>query len=236
MTPALERLVALARLDAKLQGLEQSLQKIPERENKAKTRLADAKSALEAHKDRVRQLERRRRESEVEVESLVAQERKYQGQTMQVKTNEELWALQREIQSVKARRSEIETKVLEGMEEEDARKRESAGFDRGVSEAQAQLAEVTSTGAEERARLEAERDALRAERAAVIAGLTREWRARYERVLKSRGSPAVVMLMRNACGGCMSAQPPQRVAEARMGELVVVCEFCGRLIVGVEGE
>jgi len=55
-------------------------------------------------------------------------------------------------------------------------------------------------------------------------------------VLKSRGSPAVVMLMRNACGGCMSAQPPQRVAEARMGELVVVCEFCGRLIVGVEGE
>jgi len=236
MTPALERLVALARLDARLQGLEQSLQQLPERENKAKARLGTAKSALESHKDRVRQLERARRESEVEVESLVAQERKYQGQTMQVKTNEELWALQREIKSVMARRSEIETKVLEGMEEEDARKREASGFDRGVAEAQAQLTEVTNAAAEERGRLEAERETLRTERAEVIAGLTQEWRARYERVLKSRGSPAVVMLMRNACGGCMTAQPPQRVQEARMGELVVVCEFCGRLIVGVEGE
>ena len=234
MTPALGRLVQLAKLDSRLQGIEQELQKLPSREVKAKARLSEASAALEAHRDRLRQLELARRDGEREAESLAAQERKYQGQTMLVKTNEELWALQREIQSVKARRSELETQVLERMEEEEARKREGSGFDRGVAEARAQLAQVTSEVAAERARLEAEREKGSGEREGVAAELTPEWRARYERVRANRGSPAVVALVRNACGGCQSSQPPQRVQELRMGALVVTCEFCGRLIVGVE--
>jgi len=236
MTPALERLVALARLDARLQGLEQSLHQLPERENKAKARLAAAKAALESHKDRVKQLERARRESESEVESLVAQERKYQGQTMQVKTNEELWALQKEIAGVRGRRSELETSVLERMEEEAGKRRETPALERTVAEARAHLEAEIQSVEEERERLGAERQARAAERDRVLAELPPDLAARSGRVRQSRGNPAVVRLMRNACGGCLTAQPPQRVQEVRAGDLMVICEFCGRLIVGAEAD
>ena len=43
---------------------------------------------------------------------------------------------------------------------------------------------------------------------------------------------AVVPLEKNACGGCQTAQPPQRVQEVRGGDRLVICEFCGRLIIG----
>jgi hypothetical protein len=235
MKPALEQLAALSRLDTRLQGIETALKKLPETENKAKSKLKDATSALDAYRERLKQIELARRSDEREAETLVEQERKFQGQTVQVKSNEELWALQREIKAVQARRSDIETRVLERMEEEETKKREASSFDRGVADAKAQVAAVEQTSAAERSRLEVERAKIQAERDALLAEVPREWRARYERVRLSRGSPAVVALLRNACGGCLTAQPPQRVQEVRLGENVVVCEFCGRLIVG-EGE
>jgi predicted nucleic acid-binding Zn-ribbon protein len=152
MKPALERLVALSRLDTRLQGIETLLRQIPERESKAQSRLKDAIAALESHRERLKQVELSRREGEREAEALVQQERKFQSQTMQVKSNEELWALQREIQSVKARRSEIETRVLERMEEEEKRKQEGGSFDRGVAEAKTQVSEVQARGVAERAK------------------------------------------------------------------------------------
>ena len=236
MKPALERLVALSRLDTRLQGIEESLRRLPENEKKAQVRLQDANAALEAHRLRLKQVELARREGEREAEGLTQQERKFQSQTMQVKSNEELWALQREIKAVLARRSELETLVLERMEEEESKKREAPAFEKGVAEAKAHVSQVAATSAGERQRLEAERDQVKAERDQILEEVPREWRQRYERVRQSRGSPAVVAMVRNACAGCMSAQPPQRVMEARTGDLVVVCEFCGRLIVGIEGE
>lgn len=236
MKPALEQLAALSRLDTRLQGIETTLRKLPETETKAKSKLRDATSALDAYRERLKQLELARRTDEREAETLVEQERKFQSQTMQVKSNEELWALQREIKSVQARRSDIETRVLERMEEEETKKREGPSFDRGVADAKAQVAEVEQTSAAERSRLEADRAQILAERDQLLEAIPREWRSRYERIRQSRGSPVVVTLMRNACGGCLTAQPPQRVQEVRLGEAVVVCEFCGRLIVGVEGE
>jgi len=236
MKPALERLAALSRLDTRLQGIEQQLKRLPENEKKAQVRLSDAVAALDAYRERLKQVELARREGEREAEALTQQERKFQSQTMQVKSNEELWALQREIQTVKTRRSEIETLVLERMEEEETKKREASSFDKGVAEAKAHVSQVAATSAAEREKLEAEREQVTAERDAVLEEVPRDWRARYERVRASRGSPAVVPLVRNACAGCMTQQPPQRLQEARMGDVVVVCEFCGRLIVGIEGE
>jgi predicted nucleic acid-binding Zn-ribbon protein len=235
MNAALERLVALSRLDTRLQAIDETLRRLPENEKKAQTRLTDASAALDAHRERLKQIELARREGEREAEALTQQERKFQSQTMQVKSNEELWALQREIQTVKSRRSELETLVLERMEEEESKKREGSKFDKGVAEAKAHVSQVAASSSAERERLEAEREQVKAERDRELEDVAREWRARYERVRQSRGSPAVVALVRNACAGCLSAQPPQRVQEVRLGEVVVVCEYCGRLIVGVEG-
>lgn len=45
---------------------------------------------------------------------------------------------------------------------------------------------------------------------------------------------AVVTIKRDACGGCYNHIPPQRQAEIRQGRKIIVCEYCGRILVSDE--
>jgi predicted nucleic acid-binding Zn-ribbon protein len=42
---------------------------------------------------------------------------------------------------------------------------------------------------------------------------------------------AVVPVVKGACGGCYASLPPQRVNEVRLGERVVLCDACSRILV-----
>lgn len=55
------------------------------------------------------------------------------------------------------------------------------------------------------------------------------------RIRKSaRNGLAVVCLERGACGGCFNKIPPQRQLDIKLGKKVIVCEYCGRIIVDPE--
>lgn len=49
-----------------------------------------------------------------------------------------------------------------------------------------------------------------------------------------RNGLAVVMVKRDACGGCFNQVPPQRQAEIKDKKKIIVCEHCGRILAGVE--
>lgn len=232
LSPDLARLVALQAVDSELQSLHAQLEVMPRQEAETAARVRRTKEALADLEERVKRMTLERREGEKEVESLADQERKFQGRTVDVKTNEELWALQKEIRGVQAKRSDKETAVLEAMEREDAERGKRSPLEAEVKDAEARHEQ-------NRARIVSESEALRArvadrqdERERRVAELPPALRARYERVLASGRNPAVVPLSKNACGGCYTAQPPQRIQEVRQGEFVVVCEFCGRLLIG----
>ncbi len=54
----------------------------------------------------------------------------------------------------------------------------------------------------------------------------------YQRIRKqARNGLAVVTIERDACGGCFSKIPPQRQSEIKMHKKVIVCEYCGRILV-----
>ena len=46
-----------------------------------------------------------------------------------------------------------------------------------------------------------------------------------------RNGLAVVTVKRDACGGCFNRIPPQRQVEIRQGKKLIVCEYCGRILV-----
>ncbi|OKZ04990.1 MAG: hypothetical protein BHV65_00545 [Alistipes sp. 58_9_plus] len=56
--------------------------------------------------------------------------------------------------------------------------------------------------------------------------------AAYERIRHSvRNGLAVVTVKRDACSGCFNHIPPQRQADIRLGKKLIVCEYCGRILV-----
>jgi predicted nucleic acid-binding Zn-ribbon protein len=42
---------------------------------------------------------------------------------------------------------------------------------------------------------------------------------------------AVVTVRRDSCGGCYNRIPPQRQMEIRQGRKIIICEYCGRILV-----
>jgi predicted nucleic acid-binding Zn-ribbon protein len=57
----------------------------------------------------------------------------------------------------------------------------------------------------------------------------------FKRIRKNaRNGLAVVTVQRDACGGCFNKIPPQRQLDIRSRKKIIVCEYCGRILVDNE--
>lgn len=54
----------------------------------------------------------------------------------------------------------------------------------------------------------------------------------YKRIRgNARNGLAVVTVQRDACGGCFNKIPPQRQLDIKMRKKIIVCEYCGRVLI-----
>ncbi|MBP3773791.1 MAG: hypothetical protein ILA34_00380 [Bacteroidaceae bacterium] len=57
----------------------------------------------------------------------------------------------------------------------------------------------------------------------------------YKRIRKScRNGLGIVSVDRDSCGGCFAKIPPQRQLDVRLHKKVIVCEYCGRILIDPE--
>ncbi|SDF51048.1 hypothetical protein SAMN05216518_10851 [Bacteroidales bacterium KHT7] len=57
----------------------------------------------------------------------------------------------------------------------------------------------------------------------------------FKRIRKnSRNGLGIVYVERDACGGCFNKIPPQRQLDIRMRKKIIVCEYCGRIMIDPE--
>lgn len=54
----------------------------------------------------------------------------------------------------------------------------------------------------------------------------------FKRIRKnSHNGLGIVCVQRDACGGCFNKIPPQRQLDVRMHKKIIVCEYCGRILI-----
>ena len=231
MTEELQTLWALAGLDDRLATLKEALNRHPIQRKEIESRVSGERARVEDHKKRVSDLQLKRRQIEKDIETLSAEERKFQSQLPMVKKNEEYTALLHEISGAKGRRSDRETDLLMLLEEEERVNGEKPALDRELAAAESEttqrVAKITAEEEEERAHVAA----VEAERAGLIGKLPPATRSRYERIRASRDGRAVVAILKGACGGCYRGQSPQMLQEAKRGDRLLSCDGCGRLLV-----
>lgn len=59
--------------------------------------------------------------------------------------------------------------------------------------------------------------------------------AAFKRIRKSaRNGLGIAYVQRDACGGCFAKIPPQRQLDVMMHKKVIVCEYCGRILIDPE--
>lgn len=56
--------------------------------------------------------------------------------------------------------------------------------------------------------------------------------AAFKRIRKNaRNGLGIVPIQRGACGGCFNKIPPQKQMDIKLGKKVIVCEYCGRIMI-----
>src|SRR5215472_13530566 len=117
MREKIEKLLILQDRDRKIRRLKAQVAEIEPERLTLKSKTAGAQTALEAAKTKVKELESKRKDLELEVEGKKEQIARYANQQFQTRKNEEYRALAHEIDTCKAAIVTLEDKQLELMEQ-----------------------------------------------------------------------------------------------------------------------
>lgn len=226
----LEKLKTIQVLDKELYDLREAVRRIPELIRERETAFASKANALVAVQERLKHMQLKQKEKEVDLASKEERVKKHDGQLAQVKTNQEYKALQTEIATLKADASLVEDEVLKLMDEVEAAKA-------GVQKEKEALAAEEQALAREKQQLTEERQAkekrvsgLDSEREAHLGEVDRETAAAYDRLVTARAGIALARVDGEGCGACQMVLRPQLINEVQLGEKLVFCESCARIL------
>lgn len=230
MLESIERLLILQDRDRKIRRLRGELSHIEPERQTLRAKAAESQNALEIARSRLKQTETERKALELEVEAKKQLISRYLNQQLQTRKNEEYRALSNEIDTCKADIFKIEDREIALMEDGEAAQKDVARGTQAVNEAR-KLAEeqMAQLGIREQnlkkdlADLEANRDEL-------AAGVDDSTRARYERLVKSKGENVVVGVQHGVCGGCHMRLPAQVLVTCQAQQELVACTNCGRIL------
>lgn len=230
MLPDLERLIRLQQIDSFIESARRRVGEHPALVQALDSKLAAANDAVTGAKQQVADNRAARAAVEKDLAMIQARLSKFRDQLMEVKTNKEYQAMQKEIEVAQHDVRRLEDKILDRMVEAD-------DLAAGVKKAEGELAQDKSAVAEERTRLEQETERLRAElekttqeRAEVVAQITPSLLGTYETLIKGRRGLAVVEARDYLCTACHVRLRPQVFNEIRRGDTIHQCGSCQRIL------
>lgn len=158
---------------------------------------------------------------------------KYRRQLDHVRNNREYDNLSKEIEYQELEAQLSEKKIRDYTEELGGRKEEIAQLKSKIELRQGDLSQKVGELDQIIKETKDEEDRLIEETKALEDGIKDErLLAGFHRIRKAtHNGLAVVPIDRDACGGCFNRIPPQRQLEIRLSKKVIICEYCGRIIV-----
>ena len=204
--------------------------------------IAGLNTRIDNYTAEIAELKRNLSAEKAKIENCEALIARYQDQINNVRNNREFDLLTKEIDF---QNLEIEladkhineySRQIENKNADIAATRESlADNEHILSEKKAELSEIVSETRQEE-------DTLRDKAKALEPQIDERTLAAFKRIRKnSRNGLGIVYVQRDACGGCFNKIPPQRQLDIRSRKKIIVCEYCGRIMIdpelaGVTGE
>jgi predicted nucleic acid-binding Zn-ribbon protein len=158
--------------------------------------------------------------------------KKYEKQTENVKNNREFEAINKEIEMQTLEIKLAEKHIRDAQEEIGDKARLLDNAKKNIAAKEANLKHKKGELEKIIGETEKEEQEYRNDASAAKEKVDPRLLASYERIRKNyRNGLAVVPIVRDACGGCFNAIPPQRQSEIRQRKKILVCENCGRILV-----
>ena len=230
MHPDLQQLIRLQELDLVAERDRRRIADLPAARGALEQRVAARTAEVDAVKQRIAANQAARREIEKDLAALQTRLSKFKNQLMEVKTNKEYQAMQKEMSVAEHEIGEHETRMLERMEEADGLAAELKAAEAALKADQADVARAIQQLDAERAEVERELERTTQERQQVAAQISREALAVFERVAHGRKGLAVAEARDGLCTVCHVRLRPQVFNEVRRNETLHQCDSCTRIL------
>lgn len=233
-----QRLSALHKLqsiDSKLDEIKKMRGALPDEVRDLEDEIAKFETRIAKFQGEVKEFEQEienRKQRKKEAEKLIG---KYKDQQMKVRNDREFQAIAKEIESEELEIQLSEKRIREATDKITRKKTD-------IETVNDQLNELRNTLATKKVELKALLEESEEEEVKLLKERDKQTKNIEERLVRSydrlRGNAAnglaVVLVKRDACGGCFHVVPPQRQVEIKEKKKIIVCEHCGRIFAGVE--
>ena len=223
-------LAQLQKLDSELYSLRRDLEEKPKEIELLRQQLQGKEGYIKELEDKSKSQKIKLKEVELDLKSKEENVKKLQIQLYQLKSNKEYAAMQKEIEGLKADNSLLEEEIIkfldgiEVMEKEIIKEKEVLAKEGKKTEtAIAEIENSINILNEELKNIETQRVEL-------SAGIEKPVLSKYERILANKNGRAMAMVINDSCSGCNMALPPQVINEIRLGEKIITCDNCLRIL------
>ncbi len=208
-------------LPLEVQDLEDEIAGLTTRIDKIKSEITDLKSAIAGKR--------------VEIETAKSAVEKYKSQQDNVRNNREYDFLTKEIEFQSLEIELCEKRIKEFTAEEKVKSEEVEKSLFALEERQKDLDVKKSELNEIVSETKQEEEKLRDKTKELETKIEPRLLQSFKRIRKnSRNGLGIVYVQRDACGGCFNKIPPQRQLDIRSRKKVIVCEYCGRIMIDPE--
>ena len=187
MKVEITNLMKLQKIDDVIRALESRLAEIPKEVETLEKEIATEKENLKAAEDGLAEAQKGQRAAEGELSSAEEKFGKYQVQLMSVKSNDEYKAMQRQIEVTKGAISDVETKILEGLDAIEELEGKRATREQELEEGQKKVTGMEKELDAEKAKLEAELATESNGREVVLGIIPERLLGEYQTIAKTRG-------------------------------------------------
>ena len=160
---------------------------------------------------------------------------RYKKQLDEVRNNREYDTLTKEIEFQSLEIELCNKKIKEANAKVEDKKRELVRTNDLINDRQQALEDKKSELDEIMQETREEEQVLKAKAEELETKIEPRLLSSFKRIRKNaRNGLGIVYVQRDACGGCFNKIPPQRQLDIKMHKKVIVCEYCGRIMIDPE--
>jgi len=224
-----KQLYQLQEIDLEIESKEQALKELTSRLGESEA-LVSARRRLTEESKRLEDLKHRQLSLEWETDDLTSkiapmEKDLYSGR---IRNPKELANLQREVEELKAKRSGLEDRELEIMEQVELATKNSARINSEIKTMETEWQSQQQQLSAEIEQLKAALSELKTKQQDVSTRIETKCLELYQQLKKQKGQ-AVVRVVQGICRGCRISLPGAELQRARGGNLVQ-CSSCGRIL------
>lgn len=228
-------LYSLQRIDQRIDSLRLVRGELPLEVQDLEDEIEGLSTREKKFRDEITELETQISNKKIAAQDSLELIKKYEAQQMNVRNNREYDSLSKEIEFQTLEAQLAEKKMKEFAAEIEIKTEIVNRVHEELTERQADLeakkAELNDIVAETEKDEQVLLEALKKQQDSIDERLLNA----YQRIRdNARNGLAVVPVERDACGGCLNKIPPQRHLDIRMHKKIIVCEYCGRILVDEE--